>query len=180
MSGEFWGSGDAVTLSRRVVFGFSGKRGELTVSVTPGRPIPDLSNISERMMLEATVPADKARPDQAVYPQFVFAIADREGSGEKDTEPIVYGPDHRAIPLLRLPTAATDEDELDYEARLEQAKAPLPPAPVKAGEGAIGFLVRTDVLHFYPLVQVAQTEHPHFQEGAGSTDDLVEALPFQG
>jgi hypothetical protein len=175
MGGEFWGDGDGTPVQRRVVFGFAGKRGELTVAVTPNRPIPDLSNISERMMLESTVPAAEAQPGQAVSPQFVFAVV---APGE--SEPVVYGPDHRAIPLLRLPAVSADKDDLDYAAKLEQAKAPLPPAAASAGEGAIGFLVRTDVLHFYPLVLVPEAEHEHFQEGAGSTDDLIQALPFQG
>lgn len=179
MAGEFWGSGDTTPVTRRVVFGFSGKRGELAVSVTPGRPIPDLSGISERMMLEATVPAAQAQPGQAVHPQFVFATIEKGGEESGKDEPVVYGPGHRAIPLLRLSPGPAKEEVLDYAAKLEQAKAPLLPAPVRLEEGAIGFLVRTDVLHFYPLIRVPQAEHGHFREGAGSTDDLIEALPFQ-
>ena len=175
MSGEFWENGDATPVTRRVVFGFSGARGELTVSVTPGRPIPDLANVSERMMLEATVPAAQAQPGQTVYPQFVFAAVETGEDG-----PVVYGPGHRAISLLRLPAGKGEDETLDYAAKLEQAKAALPPAPVDANEGTVGFLVRTDVLHFYPLIRVPQAEHEHFQEGAGSTDDLIQALPFQG
>ncbi|MDP4000438.1 MAG: hypothetical protein Q8Q11_03380 [bacterium] len=174
MPGEFWRSGDATPVTRRVVFGFSGKRGELNVSVTPGRPIPDLANVSERMMLEATVPAAQAQPGQTVYPQFVFATVEK---GE--AEPVVYGPGHRAIGVLRLPAEPGKEDTLDYAEKLAQAKEALPPAPARAGDGAIGFLVRTDVLHFYPLVGLPPAEHEHFQEGTGSTDDLIQALPFQ-
>ncbi|HEY8108496.1 MAG TPA: hypothetical protein VIF43_00550 [Patescibacteria group bacterium] len=174
MTGEFWGDGNTAPVTRRVVFGFSGKRGELTVSVTPNRPVPDLSHISERMALEATVPAAEAQPGQTVHPQFVFATAEPGEDG-----PIVYGPGHRAISILRLPEAAGKDETLDYATKLQQAKKAMPPAPVRSGDGAIGFLVRTDVLHFYPLIGLPPAEHEHFQEGAGSTDDLIHALPFQ-
>lgn len=180
MAGEFWENGDATPVTRRVVFGFSGTRSELTVSVTPGRPIPDLANVSERMMLEATVPAAQAQPGQTVYPQFVFAAVEKGEAGADGAEPVVHGPDHRAIGVLRLPAEPGKEDTLDYAEKLAQAKEALPPAPVRAGDGAIGFLVRTDVLHFYPLAGLPPGEQEHFHEGAGSTDDLIQALPFQG
>lgn len=174
MNDPLWNQGPGAPVARRVVFGFDGTRGELIVSIVPERPVPDLSGISERMMLEATVPAAEARPGQTVSPQFVFGtVAEDQGA------PIVYGPDHRAILILRFTADGDGPETLDYADKLERAKAPLPPAPTVPGEGAVGFLVRTDVLHFYPLVRVAEEEHEHFTGGDGSTDDLIQALPYQ-
>ncbi|MEX1112900.1 MAG: hypothetical protein WD603_02235 [Patescibacteria group bacterium] len=174
MHDPLWNRGGGTPVSRRVLFGFGGTRGELVVSVTPGQPIPHLGNISERMMLEATVTASEAKPGQTVYPQFVFGTAVEENGTS-----IVYGPDHRAIPILRFTAEQNDGETLDYAERLEQTKAALPPAPAMPNEGVIGFLVRTDVLHFYPLVRIPEDEHGHFLDGDGSTDDLIQALPYQ-
>ncbi len=174
MHDPLWDQGGDAPVSRRVIFGFGGTRGELVVAVTPDRPVPDVGNISERMMLEATVPASEARHGQTVHPQFVFGnVVETDGTF------VVYGPDHRAIPVLRFTAEEAGSETLDYAERLEQTRAALPPAPVRPNEGVIGFLVRTDVLHFYPLVQVPEDEHEHFLGGDGSTGDLIQALPYQ-
>lgn len=176
----FWAQPATKPIDRRVVWQFGQQRGELSISIAAGSPVPDLAGISEKMTEAATVQAAALSPDQAIAPQLVFA-AIQSASHSVGVHPVVIAPGHREVPVIQLGSNSdVKTDTLDYQAQMKESSTALPPAQVAVGDHAVGFLVRTDVLHFYPLAAIDVPEEVEtYREGAGSTADLIHSLPFQ-
>lgn len=176
----FWAQQSSQPIERRVVWQFGKQRGELSISIAAGSPVPDLAGISEGMAQTATLQAAALSPDQAVAPQLVFA-AIQSASHSVGVHPVVIAPGHREVPVVQLGSSVgVKTDTLDYQTQMKQSGTAMPPAQVAVGDHAVGFLVRTDVLHFYPLAAIDVPEEIEtYREGAGSTADLIHVLPFQ-
>lgn len=157
---------------------FPDGQGELGLAIYPNMTVPDLAWMSERHLDSITVDGTALIRGQSIAPRFVFAAV-TEGSHTK--VPVVTGPNHREITLVESPLpAAAKDDEAKMEQKMAEAGAALLPAQLAPSDHAVGFLVRMDVLYFYPLTAANLPEEiESYHEGAGSTNDLIQELPFQ-
>jgi len=175
----FWKNTATETpVERRVLWQFPDGQGELGLAIYPNYPIADLAWMSEEQMQALTLDGASLIREQSVAPRFLFAAV-TDGSHSK--APVVTGPNHREINLVESPVPqSAQNDDAEIEEKMAQAGAALLPAQLAAGDHAVGFLVRTDVLFFYPLsaVNIAE-EIESYREGYGSTNDLIHELPFQ-
>lgn len=164
-------------IERRLIFPFAKRRGELVLSITPGQPIPDLAAMSETMVSAATIDAKGLKNKQTITAQLVFSSI--TAAAESGLVAVTHA--HRALPVLQLTMRQpTQASKLTYESQMKLAENAMPPAVLAAGDHAVGWLVRSDVIYFYPLVAVnIPTEVESYKEGSGSTEDLVALLPFQ-
>lgn len=175
----FWSApATAHVVERRVLFRAGKGLGQLTVSIAPDQPIPDLARCSDAMIKAMVVDLRRINSNQAIAPQLAFA--DIRQKTESAGPTILIG--HRIeVPVTQLaaPTAATS-DALDFSEHMKKAQAPMPTAAVAAGDHAIGFLFKTGKVEFYPLVTLNLAEDIEaFRNGYGSTADLLHLLPFQ-
>jgi len=175
----FWKNTATETpVERRVLWQFPDGQGELGLAIYPNYPIADLAWMSEEQMQALTLDGASLIRGQSVAPRFLFAAV-TEGSHSR--APIVTGTNHREITLVESPAPpSTADDEAAMGEKMAQAGAALLPAQLAAGDHAVGFLVRMDVLYFYPLVAANLPEEiESYREGHGSTNDLIHELPFQ-
>ncbi len=165
-------------VERRLLWQFGDRRGELTVFVHPGQPVPNLTDLSERAANHLTLGHGSLKPGQSIAPGFVFATV---GKSPATGTAVVIGPGSREIPVVESPDVATKRDRAQtMKARMDQAGDATPPAQVAPGDHAVGLLVRKEILFFYPVAAVGTDEEVEaYREGAGSTTDLIKDLPFQ-
>ena len=174
----FWKNTATETpVQRRVLWQFPDGQGELSVAVYPNQPVPDLAWMTEPQVEAVTVDGTSLVRGQAVAPRMLFASVE---TGSHAEVPVVTGPNHREITLVESPAPAEAAGDGSMQDKLQQAGAAILPAQVAAGDHVLGFLVRMDVLYFYPLAAVNIPEEVEaFKEGTGSTNDLIQELPFQ-
>lgn len=175
----FWKNTAADTpVERRVLWQFPDGQGELGLAIYPNYPVADLAWMSEQQMDAVTLDGASLIRGQSVAPRFLFAAVT---DGSHGHAPIVTGPNHREINLVESPVPkAAANDDAEIEEKMAQAGAALLPAQLAPGDHAVGFLVRTDVLFFYPLTAINLAEEiESYQQGHGSTNDLIQELPFQ-
>ena len=177
-SASFWKAEiPAQPVERRLVWQFGDRRGELTVFIHPGQPVPNLVDLSEKTMARITLEQTALRPERSVAPGFAFASI---GKSPTTGSAVVIGPGNREIPVVESPARADSAEAQTMKARMDRANDATPPAQVAPGDYAVGMLVRKDILFFYPLAAVTtKAEVESYLEGAGSTDDLIKDLPFQ-
>jgi hypothetical protein len=170
----FWAdSPPALPVERRVLFPSLGR---LTVSIQPGQPVPDASMMTEQM-IEATVVEPVMLKHKAIAPQLVFGTAHRS---RHDDVLVVLTPDGRELPVLQTGAERTNADPMDYEQLMQDAAGAMPPAQIAEGDSAIGFLFRTDVIHFFPLAATTLPEEVEsFHDGSATSSDVIPLLPFQ-
>lgn len=175
----FWQSDTTVSpVERRILFPVDRKAAELTLSLMPSQPVPDLASMGDNMVKAAAVPTNQLKDKGVITPQLVFATARNSQNGGA---PVVSTASHREIPLLQLDSGpARKTDQLDYVAQLKLAEAPTPTAAMAAGDSTVGFLVGDTALHFYPMLVISLPEDlESYREGSGNTSDLLPLLPFQ-
>lgn len=156
---------------------FGDRRGELTVFIHPGQPVPNLADLSEKVADRAALEQAALKPEQAIAPGFVFALV---GKSPTTGTAVVIGPGNREIPVVTPPVAEAEESAQTMKARMDRAGDATPPAQVAPGDHAVGLLVRQDILFFYPVAAVGTDEEIEtYRDGAGSTTELIQELPFQ-
>lgn len=177
---SFWNAtAQPVTIERRVLWRSGKHLGELKVSIASDQPVPDLGQMSDSTLEAAVVPADKLSKDNPIAPQLVFGTARNPHHGN---DLVVANHDGREVPVIQLggkpqPKNAENVSVADH---LEETRAAVPTAAIAHGDYAVGFLVRTDVIHFYPLLAVTLSEDiADYKEGTGTTSDVISLLPFQ-
>lgn len=187
-SNTFWTGDTSTTLvERRLVFAFGKRTGELTVSIALDQPVPDLARMSDTMLSAVSVDAKHVKDGQTVAPDLVFATVSgskHDTHGPKATgplTPVVTAHDGREIHVLQVADPATSiDDELDMASQMRRANAAMPTAAVAPGDYAVGFFVRDQVLHFYPLLAVTlPSDLEAYKDSSATTTDLVPLLPFQ-
>ncbi len=167
-------------VTRRILFSFSKakKLGEIVISIAPEQPICDLAGMGESMLHEAIIEATRLKAHDTITPQLVFAAIAKPHAGET---PVVHTGTNREVPVWQL-LDKTDhvEDDLSFQAAMKHAHAAMPTALVAPGDYAVGFLVRDEVLHFYPILTISIDEDvASYKEGSASTNDVIPLLPFQ-
>lgn len=172
---SFWsGSPAATPVERRVVFPLP-SIGQLTVSLLPDQPVPDAALMSEPMT-EAAVIEPVMLKTGTVAPQLVFGAIKQGHHGGL----VISTASGREVPVMQVGVEETADDPMDYELQMREAAGAMPPAQVANGDHAVGFLFRTDVIHFYPLaVTTLPEEVESFHEGSATTGDVIPLLPFQ-
>lgn len=175
---SFWQTATpAQPVERRLLWQFGDRRGELTVFIHPGQPVPNLADLSEKAAERATLDEASLRPEQAISPGFVFALV---GKSPTTGTAVVIGPANREIPVVIPPDADAKEQVQTMKARMDRTGDATPPAQVAPGDCAVGLLVRQDILFFYPVAAVGTDEEiESYRDGAGSTTELIHELPFQ-
>lgn len=171
---SFWsGTTAASPIERRVLFPGIGR---VTVSIMPNQPVPDATLMSEPMT-EAAVIEPVTLKSGAVAPQLVFG---RVARSAHDEALVIITASGRELPVIQTGAERIDSDPMDYEKQMKEAQGAMPPAQLGAGDYAIGFLFRTDVIHFYPLtVTTLDEEVESFHDGSATTSDVIPLLPYQ-
>lgn len=177
---NFWTTSHASydVITRRILFSFGKKLGEIVVSIAPDQPVPDLSTLSETVLHAAIVEADTCTAHQTITPQLVFAAVTNPHQGNT---PVVSTASHRELPIWQLVYKMDHTiDDMSFHSAMKRAHAAMPTAAVAAGDNAVGFLVRNEVLNFYPLLALTIPEDiESYKAGEGSTNDVIPLLPFQ-
>jgi hypothetical protein len=173
---SFWADSAAASpVERRVVFPLP-SIGQLTVSILPGQPVPDAALMSEPMTEAAVIEPVMLRTGQ-VAPQLVFG---RVGRSTHDEVLVVTTASGRELPVMQSGAERLAIDPMDYEQQMKDAGGAMAPAQLAAGDHAVGFLFRTDVIHFYPLAVTSLDEEVEsFHDGSATTSDVIPLLPFQ-
>lgn len=175
----FWNSTTAaLPVERRMRFSTGKRAGELTVSIHPDMPVPDAAVMSESMTEAAVVEAVSLKDGELIAPQLIFGTVRKS---THDGSMIILTASGRELPVVQLAHALEGAaDKMDYVAQMRQADAALGPAQIAEEDHAVGFLYRTDVIHFYPLLSVTlHGDIDSYREGAGTTNDVIPLLPFQ-
>ena len=175
----FWDDLSAVrSVERRVLWQFGQSYGEFTVSIAPEKPIADIAVMTDANLKPAVVDARELTSGSTVCPPLIFATISRPQHGENA---VVRTGNGRELTVLQIvPRAHKEKIDLSIEAQMKRAHMPMPTAAVGIGDSTVGFLIRTDVVHFYPLVAVSLPEEiESYRMGEASGADLMGALPFQ-
>lgn len=176
---NFWSTTshyDPVT--RRILFPFGHKTGEIVISIAPDQPVWDLAMMSETVFHQAIVDARTLQAHDTITPTLVFSAITNPHQG---LTPVAVTATHRELPVWQLiDKTHTKIDEMSFQAAMKKAHAAMLTAAVATGDHAVGFLVREEVLHFYPLLAVNIPEDiASYKEGSGTTNDVIPQLPFQ-
>ncbi len=187
----FW-TGDISTsaVERRLVFAFGRRTGELTVSIALDQPVPDLSRLSDAMLAAAALESKQLSDGETIVPQLVFAAVSGSKLDPHGTKnagpltPVVTAHDGREIHVIQVaaPVTASESaaEELDMASQMRRASAAIPAAAVAPGDYAVGFFIRNQVLHYYPLLAVTlPSDLESYKDSSATTTDLVPLLPFQ-
>lgn len=173
----FWADSEATTaVERRVEFPLP-SHPQLTVSILPGQPVPDAALLSEPM-IEATVIEPIMLKTGSIAPQLIYGTVRQSTHDDSLVVPSASGREFNLIQAE--PSISHHVDPMDYEQQMKNAAVATPAAQVTAGDHVVGFLFRTDVIHFYPLAVVTLPEEiESFHDGSATTSDVMPMLPFQ-
>ena len=175
----FWDDLSAArSVERRILWQFDQRFGEFTISIAPEKAIPDIAVMTDATLKPAVLDAKKLKSGSTVAPPLVFATIVKPQHGENAVVRTGNGRELTVVQII--PRAHKEKVDLSIQAQMKRAHMPMPTAAVTIGDSAVGFLIRTDVVHFYPLVAVGLPEEiESYRLGEGTGADLMGALPFQ-
>lgn len=173
----FWSASPGfLVVTRRVAFPFAKKRGELTISIPPEQPVRDVARLGGASLKEAVAPSVSLKPHAIVEVMLTYADV-RKGP---DGELVVTTGEGRDVPVTQIPGTQPVKSAYDIETLMARAKVALSTAVLAEGDHAVGFLYKTDVLRFYPLLSINLPEEiESYHDGEANSDDVIPLLPFQ-
>ncbi len=171
----FWSAQpNLLAVERRLLYQRGNRRREVTISIAPDQAVPALSQLSEQLLTEQAVPAAELSKQHVLTPQLVFAEI------KEVADELVAGSASIDLPVIQVGPVKQHDTDLTIAAQMARAKAAMPTAAVAAGDHAAGWLIKDRQIRFYPLIAVSLPEElESYQDGLGTSNDVIAALPFQ-